>query len=468
MTTTTTISELTAFEVFKDIPEEQLTWFLSKSEERIFQDGELLFGPDEPMLHTHVIMTGNVKVLLSTNNQQREIYLLTPGEITGTLPYSRATTSRASGIAKGETRVISFHKENYHELICNNHELTTRFVHEMTTRVREFTQLQTQNEKMMALGKLSAGLAHELNNPASAIVRSSTSLKEHLQLMPDSFKKITSIDMTDEQVDLINDRMLSRINDSDRASIKLSMMERANREDDLVDWMDDHQVEDAMEMAENFVEFGFDQVDFDFFIETIPEAHLGPVLGWINGNLVTEKMVSDIQEASKRIASLVSSVKNFTHMDRAGDKQKSNLHDGIRNTLTMLNHKMKKSNVKLIENFDPELPEANIMVSELNQVWTNIIDNAIDVLETVEDPTLEITTSSDGSFIRVHIIDNGPGIPDEIKNRIFEPFFTTKSIGKGTGLGLDVVTRIVSQHNGKISLESKPGKTDFEVCIPIN
>ena len=467
MSTTTTINELLSFKIFEGIPEEQLSWFISKSECKVLEDGELLFAPEQPMDYTHVILTGNIRVLFATNNQQREIYLLEPGEITGTLPYSRATVSRASGISKGQSKVVSFHKRNFHELICNNHELTTRFVHEMTSRVREFTQLQTQNEKMMALGKLSAGLAHELNNPASAIVRSSTSLKEHLQLLPETFKHVISIRMTDEEVDAVNERMFAKLNNPNRASIKMSMMERAACEDDLVDWMEEHEIDNAMEMAENFVEFGFYEDDFNLFLKKVPESHLNAVLNWINNNLTTEKMVNDIQEASKRIAALVSSVKNFTHMDRAADKHLSNLHDGIRNTLTMLNHKIKKSNVNLIETFDPQLPEVNIMVSEMNQVWTNLIDNALDVIEGQADASLEIKSSSDGNFVRIHIIDNGPGVPDDIKNRIFEPFFTTKEIGKGTGLGLDVVNRIVNQHNGKVSLDSRPGRTDFEVCIPI-
>lgn len=468
MTSKPSIQEISAFEIFKDIPENQLQWFIDTSELIHLNDGDHLFDPEDPMDKTHVILSGNVRVLFVQNNQQREIYVLEPGEITGTLPYSRATVARATGISRGTSRVLSLHKDHFNTLICSHHELTTRFVHEMTSRVREFTQLQTQNEKMMALGKLSAGLAHELNNPASAIVRSSSSLKQHLQLLPETFKAVISIRMSDEQVDAVNKRMFERISDPNRASVKLSMMERSACEDDLVDWMEDHGIENALEMAENFVEFGFDEDDFEFFKEYIPELYLNPVLNWINNNLITEKMVTDIQEASKRIASLVSSVKNFTHMDRANDKHLNNVHDGIRNTITMLNHKLKKSGVELIENFESDLPEAMIFVSELNQVWTNLIDNALDVLESTENPKLEIRTLSENGFIKVHIIDNGPGIPEEIKSRIFDPFFTTKELGKGTGLGLDVVNRIVQQHNGRVSVDSKPGRTDFEVCFPIN
>jgi signal transduction histidine kinase len=338
----------------------------------------------------------------------------------------------------------------------------------MTSRVREFTQLQQQNEKMMALGKLSAGLAHELNNPAAAIVRSSESLKNHLQLLPRTFKDVIAIRMTDEQVDAVNNRLFEKLKNFDRSGNTLSLMERASCEDDLTDWFDDHGIENALEIAENFVEFGFNEDDFDFFVEHIPEKDLQPVIRWINNNLVTEKMVADIHDAAERIGNLVASVKNFTHMDRSPDKQLADLHSGIRNTLTMLNHKVKKAKIEYKEDFDLSIPPVKILVSELNQVWTNLIDNALDALEKNENPTLTIKTKAENGFIKVHIIDNGPGIPKDIQSKIFDPFFTTKEMGKGTGLGLDVVNRIVAQHNGKVTLNSGPGNTDFEVCIPIN
>jgi signal transduction histidine kinase len=338
----------------------------------------------------------------------------------------------------------------------------------MTSRVREFTQLQQQNEKMMALGKLSAGLAHELNNPAAAIVRSSESLKNHLQLLPRTFKDVIAIRMTDEQVDAVNNRLFERLRNFDKTGNSLSLMERASCEDDLTDWFDDHGIENALEIAENFVEFGFNEEDFDFFVEHIPEKDLQPVIQWINNNLVTEKMVTDIHDAAERIGKLVASVKNFTHMDRSPDKQLADLHSGIRNTLTMLNHKIKKANIQYHEEFDTNIPQVKILVSELNQVWTNLIDNALDAMEKTENPTLTIKSRAENGFIKVDIIDNGPGVPQDIQSKIFDPFFTTKEMGKGTGLGLDVVNRIVAQHNGKITLNSAPGKTDFEVCIPIN
>jgi signal transduction histidine kinase len=223
-----------------------------------------------------------------------------------------------------------------------------------------------------------------------------------------------------------------------------------------------------MDMAENFVEFGFTVDVLQEVKSHIPQGHLAPILSWINNNFTTERMVADMQDASKRIGDLISSVKNFTHMDRGGDREFVDIRTGIRNTIVLLNHKIKKVNVELVEDFDEEVPQINAMVGELNQVWTNLIDNATDALENQRDAKLTISTRRDNEFVKVSIIDNGPGVPKEIKSRIFDPFFTTKAIGKGTGLGLDVVMRIVKQHHGSVTLTSEPGRTEFLVCFPIN
>jgi signal transduction histidine kinase len=248
----------------------------------------------------------------------------------------------------------------------------------------------------------------------------------------------------------------------------LTLMQRGELEEALSDCLASHAVENSQETAENFIEFGFTCDDVNEIAALVPPEYLSPVLNWINNNLVTEKMVNDIKESSQRIEKLVSSIKNFTHMDRDHGRGYADIHSGIRNTLTMLGYKLKKGNVELVENYDTALPPVNAFVGELNQVWTNLIDNALDAMEVNKKGRLEITTKRDKQYVQVSITDNGPGIPEEIKSRIFDPFFTTKEIGKGTGLGLDVVTRIVQQHEGNIKVNSEPGKTVFEVCFPID
>ncbi|MDB5153663.1 MAG: glnL, partial [Mucilaginibacter sp.] len=179
-------------------------------------------------------------------------------------------------------------------------------------------------------------------------------------------------------------------------------------------------------------------------------------------------MVQDISESSKRIAALVTSVKTYTHMDQGQDKQYADIHIGIKNTLQMLIYKIKKGNITMVKDFDTTLPPVKAQIGELNQVWTNLIDNALDAMEINSKGTLTIKTEKDREFVQVSIIDDGPGIPEEIRSRIFDPFFTTKEMGKGTGMGLEVVNRIVLQHNGTIKVVSEPGHTAFVVCFPID
>lgn len=335
----------------------------------------------------------------------------------------------------------------------------------MSSRIRNFTKFQQQNEKMMALGKLSAGLAHELNNPASAIVRSSKALQMHLKSLPDSFKKVTSIKMSPEEVDMINDLLYGKLESDEQ--VTYSLLERQEVEDDLADCLEERGVEDGYEITENLIDFGFTCSDVELIYDKTGETHFAPVMKWINDNLTTDRMVREIEDASSRIASLVDSVKNFTHMDQTPDKVKVDIHLGIDNTLTMLNHKLKRQNIEVIRNYDSNIPHPKIVVSQLNQVWTNLIDNAIDAMEDSKPARLEIDTRQDNEFIKTVIRDNGSGIPEDIKSRIFDPFYTTKEIGKGTGLGLDVVKSIIDRHNGTIKVESEAGKTEFEVCIPI-
>lgn len=344
--------------------------------------------------------------------------------------------------------------------------LTQALVHVMANRIKEYTAFEQQSEKMMALGKLSAGLAHELNNPAAAVVRGSVSLLKHLKMVPEAFKQIIALQLDVNNLNYLTDKLFEAISKAEKPL--LSMMERSSLEDDMADWLENYGVVCAVDIAENLVDFGITETELKEIKSNIPDKAVSAVFNWINNNLVTEKIVLDIHEASGRIAALVGAVKSFTHMDQGHGKQYAEIHTGIRSTLTMLQHKIRSGNVQVIENFDTSLPEVNALIGELNQVWTNLLDNALDAMESNKQARLTITTNRIKDFVRVTISDNGPGIPDDIKKRIFEPFFTTKQIGKGTGLGLDVVMRIVKQHKGIIKVESKPGQTDFTVEFPIN
>jgi signal transduction histidine kinase len=463
---TVTVSTLKTFEALKNVPDNELQWLIDNSETYQFQDGDFLTKPGDPLSGPHFIIKGELSLFIIQNGSMRELTSFRTGDVTGYLPYSRAVTAAASSKAIGELQLMSFPTGRVREMINDHFEITQALVHVMSNRVRDFTTLQQQNEKMMALGKLSAGLTHELNNPASAIVRDSVSLLEHLKLEPQSFKKVMSIQMNPAQVDAVNDELFRLLAVKDRPH--LTLKEKTKREEELTGWLEEHEIENSYDIAETFVEFNFSVDNLEAFCTHIPAAYCSPVFNWICNLLVTEKMVEDIQESSRRIADLVNSVKTFTHMDRGMDKQYADVHIGIRNTLKMLGYKIRKGNITVVEDYDETLPSVKAVIGELNQVWTNLIDNALDAMEPAKKGRLTIKTEKEREFVQVFIIDDGPGIPTDIKSKIFDPFFTTKELGKGTGMGLEVVQRIVHQHNGSIKVKSAPGHTEFVVCFPID
>jgi signal transduction histidine kinase len=453
---------LSALPAFAGVPVSQLEWFADGSEMRTIPVGTPLITSGLPVEHAYIIHSGRVQLI---SGQDRVAAILESGDVTGLLPYSRMKTAASSGIAATETEVVTFPATRFREMIQNHYELTEALVHHMLSRVRDFTSLQQQNEKMMALGKLSAGLAHELNNPAAAIARDAQALQRHLVMLPDAFRDLMHLRLDGAQVDALNEALFESLR---MERPVLTLMQRTDREDELGDWLHANGVQDRGELAEAFTDFGFCQADFERVAGTLTPDSRKPVLKWIADNIITDKMVGNIGEAARRIESLIGSIKSFTHMDRGGEAQFADIHTGIRNTLTMLGHKLRQSNVTLEEAYDPSLPPVRAMIGELNQVWTNIIDNALDAMEGRPGSALRIETLRDGNFVRTTIADNGPGIPEAIRSRIFDPFFTTKDIGKGTGLGLDVVQRIVQQHRGSVKIESTTGRTAFIVCFPIN
>lgn len=449
----------------KGVPENQLQWLAENGQVQAFSDGQKMFSKGDKIDSMRILLQGEVNFFIEQAGNLRNVGTVEKGEITGKLPFSRMKGATGEGIVTGDTLIYTLHESLFPEMIRNHHELVEALVHVMTDRVRDTTRMQQQNDKMMALGKLSAGLAHELNNPSAAVVRSAHELKRHLSNIPENFKRVIKIRATDEVVEKVNDLVFSKIAQAGKKP--LSLMQKTALEDELTEWLEQNEIENAYEMTELFAEFGITPDDLEEAKSWLRPEDKAPVIGWLYQVLTTEKLVGEIEEAAKRINTLVTSVKGYTHMDQAPEKQLTDIHVGIRNTLTMLNHKLKKNNIKLIENFQADLPSANIFVSEMNQVWTNIIDNAIDAMEGRSNNTLEIKTEKSGAFINVSIIDNGPGIPKEIQDKIFDPFFTTKSIGKGTGLGLEVVRQIIGQHNGKVYVNSEPRRTEFVICFPI-
>jgi len=452
----TALRSVSAFEPLQDA---HLQWLVQKGSLTQLEPGEYLFKKGDPVDNMHIILQGSIQIKTLQGRQLKDLQVLEKGDITGVLPYSRMKEAVGFGIALSPATIFSLHKEHFQEMEQHSHEMVQALVAVMTTRARDYTRRQQQDDKMMSLGKLSAGLAHELNNPASAIVRSSASLRKHLRTTPESFKQIISVKLDTDQVDEINSILFARLNQPPEQ--RLSVLERSQQEDEIAEWLEDLGMEDGFDIAETMVDFGFNVSDLEEISDITHQQYLAQVIRWLQNILTTEKMVSEIEQASTRISDLVQSVKTYSHMDRATDKEAIDLHKGIDSTLTMLGHKLRQQNIQLVREYAPDLPKIKAFVSELNQVWTNLIDNAIDAME--KGGTLTIATARHNSKVAVKIQDNGSGIPPDTLGHIFDPFFTTKAVGKGTGLGLDITKKIIDQHQATIEVTSEPGKTIFTI-----
>ena len=460
------IDDLRQFETLATVPQDQLEWLDANSRIIDYAIGDHINIVGTQFAGPHFILDGHVLLQLKQGNENREIAVLSKGNIFGYLPYSRGASANVSAQAVTPVRVLSFNTVEIRSMIHNHFELTQSLVHIMNTRVREFTSMQQQNDKMAALGKLAAGLAHEINNPAAALVSDSHSLRQHLRVEPSILKELSALCLEGYQVDGINNELFKVLRLKDKQA--LSLREKTSKEEAIARWLNDNGIAGAEEMSEIFVDFELGFENLNSLGQIVPSDALHSVLNWMHKILVAEKLMQDIQVASGRITEIVQSIKKYTHMDQGSEKKASDIHEGIDNTLTILGHKFRKGNIVLNKNYDVALPPISAFTGELNQVWTNLIDNALDSMEANNKGTVTITSERDRQFVRVTIKDDGPGIPENILPNIFDPFFTTKEVGKGTGMGLETVQRIMLKHKGSIKVHSMPGNTTFTVCFPIS
>lgn len=450
-------------EVLAHLNDKSLSYLLERGQVKKIQGGDFIFRKDEPSDELIIVMAGQVRVYVVQQDAQREVSRLNPGDMTGLLPYSRMTHASGYGQATKDSEVLLLHRMHFREMIADQHALTEALVQFMSSRIRNLTTINMQNEKLLSLGKLSAGLAHELNNPASAMVRSSTALLEHLKLVPESFKSIMAMKVHSEQVEQVSQWLFNILT---REKPSLGMLERGEREDDICDQLADFGFAGAAEAAEELVDFAVNANDLVRLSEITGPPNFIPTLKWITDNLTTEKVVAEINASAVRIAELIQSIKRYSYMDQSKDRQSVDVNEGIRNTMQLLRHRMKGGKITLQEDLDAELPKINAFPGELNQVWTNLIDNALDAMEATGG-SLSVSTCYCAPNVEVRIADTGEGIPEDEVSKIFDPFYTTKPIGKGTGLGLDIVSKIMQQHGAQISVQSKPGNTEFLIKFPI-
>jgi signal transduction histidine kinase len=452
------VEDLRGLSVFSDLADEQLAWLASQMELLQLYTGDVLFQAGDVAEHMIVFFCGELRA----ERTDGRVYIPPTGQATGLLPYSHMTEFPSTVRATMGTRVGLLHKDHFPEMLDRIPILRERLVSALSSRIREDATDQQQQEKLAALGKLSAGLAHEINNPAAAARRAADNLRQSI-----SVTRAADLDLDTRGLPaaarLFMTRLEAKWAGKELAVSAMDSLDRSEREESVADWLDSHNVEAAWELAPTLVDAGcFEDTLTEIGVQ-VPAGFLSTAITRLNASFTTTRLIGEIESSIGRVSELVRAVKEYSYMDQA-PQQEVDIHEGIESTLVMLRHKM-KNGVELIREYDRGIPKVFVHGSELNQVWTNLFSNAVEAMH--EKGTLRIRTSRDATHLVTEVIDNGPGIPANIKTRIFEPFFTTKGVGEGSGLGLDIVRRIIKKHSGDITVNSRPGETRFVVRIPL-
>ncbi len=452
--------ELRKVPVFADLPEDQLDWLAERFEEVRLEPGAVFMRPGDPVEHLVVLIEGELR-WHRNDMPDGPSFTSRAIQVTGLLPYSRLTRAEGTGRAILPSRTLRLHKDHFPEMLRLMPELGRRLVALMSDRIREMTRLETQHEKLMALGKLSAGLAHELNNPASAARRSASGLLEALEAIRDASLRLLQYPLTNAQKEAI---ARFEVEAAHRAPATSSdPLEISDREERLTKWLEDRGVAEPWKIASLLAESCIEPAELEGLAAEIGSAVIAPALERVARLLAIYGLVREIDNSTRRISELVSAVKEYSYMDQS-PVQEVDIRRGLENTLLIFGYRF-KSGVTVVRDYAPDLPRVCAHGGELNQVWTNLIDNALDAMAGKGE--LRVRTVRDPDGVLVEIGDTGQGIPPEIQARIFDPFFTTKGVGEGTGLGLDTACRIIRNHHGTIRVESKLGDTRFQVRLPL-
>jgi signal transduction histidine kinase len=452
-------SELLRVPAFADLPDDQITWFLSQSQEMHLKADETYVRQGDPADAMFVILEGQFQ-WRGEFGGETVVLSGKPGDVTGVLPFSRMKQFTVSGRAMTDGRVLKFPTSLFSELVQKMPELTTRLVGLMSDRIREATRLEQQRDRLASLGKLSAGLAHELNNPASAAKRATSQLRDILKKIRDASLELGRRDLTSVQKSEI-ERLEASF--TQRDVVPPDALTTSDLEDQIDSLLRSHGQNDLWQLAADLARRNIQPEVLESLFANLDGDTARAALVRIAASAEVASLLHEIESSTSRISDLVGAIKEYTYMDQA-PVQNVDIVKSLETTLTILNHKLKQGVV--VERDYQRVPFlVNSFGSELNQVWTNLIDNAIDAMRGKGE--LRVRTYRQDTCVVVEIGDNGPGISPEVKPHIFEPFFTTKGVGEGTGLGLDTVQRVVRKHRGSIQVSSTPGDTRFQVWLPL-
>lgn len=454
------VERLAQHKTLGSAPRKELEWLAEQGFLRLLETGDILSRKGQPVEGMYVIFQGRLVLYIDRGAGPVKLTEFGTGDVTGMLPYSRLVSPPGHSIAQEPVELLELHRDRIKDLIMHCHAITSILVHQMLDRTRLFTSTELQNEKMISLGKLSAGLAHELNNPASAIERSVSVLTDRLEESEDATLALGMARLSEAQLDAIEairERCLAK-----RATSR-TPLEQIDREDAIGEWLTAHGLP-----ATNAHTLADTEVTFDELNAVAAVVHgpaLSAALRWAASACAVRGLATEIRGASMRISGLIHAVKGFTHMDQAMMADSVDVYWGLCNAVTVLQAKATEKSVAVRMDIQDALPPVMGFAAELNQIWGNLIDNALDAAP--QGGCVEVYATTQGRRVLVRIVDNGAGIPAEIQSKIFDPFFTTKPQGQGTGLGLDIARRLVRHNEGIIEFDSIPGKTEFRVLLPV-
>src|SRR5579863_7567754 len=452
-------AELVRIPAFAGLPDDQIAWFLSQSQELRLKAGDAYARQGETADAMFVLLEGEFQWRGELSGESF-VLAVKAGEVTGKLPFSRMKQFSLTGRAMTEARVLRFPAALFQELVQKMPELAQTLVGLMSDRVRETTRFEQQRDRLAGLGKLSAGLAHELNNPASAAKRATSQLRDLLQRIRDASLELGRRDLTAAQRSEI-EKMEAAFSQADGPP--LDPLAASALEDQIDTLLRSHGQDDLWQLAADLARRNVKPSALEQLFSTLDAGTARAALVRISTSVEIAGLLNEIESSTSRISDLVGAIKQYTYMDQA-PVQNVDIVKSLETTLIILNYKLKHG-VTVQRDYQKVPLLVNSFGSQLNQVWTNIIDNAIDAMHGKGE--LKVRTYRDESCVVVEIADNGPGISPEIEPHIFEPFFTTKGVGEGTGLGLDAVQRIIKKHRGSIQVTSKPGDTRFQVWLPL-
>jgi signal transduction histidine kinase/predicted CoA-binding protein len=448
---------------FADLPDADLDRLCAMIFEAKLAPDDVLFEEGEIGDKAYVIMAGEIDILKESGGRPVLLATRTEGEVIGEMSLLDQTPRFASGVAKTEAKLLAITHENMENLLDSSPSAARVMLSTFTNRLRSTELILRQSEKMAQLGTLTAGIAHELNNPASAARRGAEHLKTAITEFQQTYLQFFALGFSAEQWQAIAELQdLAKL----RATqpVNLNSLDRSDREADIEDWLDDNEIEDGWEYAPHLANLDYQTDDLDDLLDRFNPEGVTVIIKWLGTLFSIYSLLEEIHQGTSRIGEIVKSLKSYVYLDQA-PVQAIDLHEGIDNTLVMLRSKL-KTGISVERDYDENIPEIQGYGSELNQVWTNIIDNAVDAMEGVG--TITIRTQLEENWVLVELEDTGPGMPKDVQEKIFSPFFTTKPMGKGTGLGMNISFNIIQKHRGEIKVFSRPGKTCFSIRLPVN